>query len=135
MKRLGLVIGAPFAALSLIGLAAGDPRGAAELSRADAICIAAFLTAVGVAVIAWRGGGARSGWWLPPTVIVAISGGVCGWIAAAEFTYQPDVPVRLMQMPARALYMVAATALGMALPALGLTALASLLTPRGTART
>jgi hypothetical protein len=138
MARLVWVIGVPLAALSLIGLVWGDPRAAAELSRADLICAAAFLTAVAAALIAWRSGRREkqtSGWWLPPTVILAISGGLCGWIAAAEFTYQPDVPVRLAQMPLRAIYMVAATALGMALPALAVTALASRLTPRGTART
>jgi hypothetical protein len=138
MARLAWVIGVPLAALSLIGLLWGDPRAATELSRADLICGAAFVTAVAVAVIAWRSGrqGKKtSGWWLPPTVILAISGGLCGWIAAAEFTYQPDVPVRLGQMPLRTIYMVSLTALGMALPALAVSGLASLFTPRGTART
>jgi hypothetical protein len=135
MARLAWVIGVPLATLSLIGLLWGDPRAAAELSRADLICGAALVTAVAAAVIAWRSGRSKSGWWLPPTVILAVSGGLCGWIAAAEFTFQPDVPVRLGQMPLRAIYMVSLTALGMALPALAVTGLASLLTPRGTART
>jgi len=135
MKRSLLVLGATLAALTLVGLAAGDPRAGSDLGRADLIFVWGLLIAIGAAVLAWRTGRARSFPWLVPIVVLAIVGGLSGWIAGAEFTLEPDVPVRLGARPLRAAFMVGLTALGMALPALGVSALAGWLTPRGRART
>lgn len=135
MKRLLLTTAVAAGGLTALGLALGDPRAASELSRSSLTCALGLLVAIGAAVMAWRAGRARSVLVLVPAVILAIAGGLSGWISAAELTHEPDLAVRLTEKPLRAAFMVGLTALGMALPALGVTGLAGLFTPRDKART
>jgi hypothetical protein len=135
VKPLLLVTVAAAVGISLIGFALGDPRAASEMSRASAETVLGLMVAIIASAIAWRAGRAKSFLVFVPTVILAIAGGLCGWISAAEITHEPDLPVRLADQPARAAFMVALTALGIALPALGVTGLAGLFTPRERAGT
>jgi hypothetical protein len=135
VKQLLLTTAVAAGGLSVVGLALGDPRAASELSRANLVSGLGVLVAIAAAVIAWRAGRARGLMVLVPAVILAIAGGLTGWISAAEFTLEPDVAVRLAEKPLRAAFMVGLTALGIALPALAVTAVAGRFTPRDRART
>jgi hypothetical protein len=106
-------------ALGMIGLVAGDPRATRDLSVAASIDLAGLAVAIGVGVLTWRAGRRRAAWLLVPSVVLAVSGGLCGWIAGAEFTLAPDTAVHLAT-PGRAAFMLVMTAVGMALPAGGL---------------
>jgi hypothetical protein len=135
MRRVALPALAALVGLSLIGLVGGDPRATNDLAVADRICLTALVLSGGVAFAAWSAARWRSYWVLPPTVVAAVLGGLCGWIAGAELTGAPDTAVLLNGAPGRVAFMLAMTTLGMALPAVGLTALADLLKSLGKART
>jgi hypothetical protein len=117
--------------LCLIGLVGGDPRGTRDLAASSYITLAGLALSVAVGVAAWRLGTRRALWLVVPSVMLAVIGGLCGWIAGAEFTGQPDSAARLAATPGRVAFMLAMTAAGMALPSVGLAAL----TRRGKART
>jgi hypothetical protein len=134
MRRLTFPIGAALVGLVVLGLVAGDPRATSDVEASWRITLAGSLLAVLVGLFAWYGGRRRSWWLAPPTVFLALMGGLIGWISAAEFTHQPDTAVRLATQPGRAAFMVALTAAGMVLPSVGLAALAGIRRP-GRART
>jgi len=119
MRTLALPTVVALIGLSAIGLVGGDPRAVRELGAATTIDLTGFALAVIVGAVAWRTGRRRPAWLVVPSVILAVTGGMCGWIAGAELTLVPDTPVHLSTAPGRVAFMVVMTAVGMALaPAL-----------------
>jgi hypothetical protein len=138
MRVLALPTAVAVVGVCLVGAIGGDPRAVRALSAADWIDLCGLLVAVAVGVTAWRCGRRRSAWLIVPAVVLAIVGGMCGWIAGAEFTLAPDTAVHLRTMPLRVLFMVAMTAVGMSLlPAVlvWIAGLGAKVKPLGTART
>jgi hypothetical protein len=109
-----------FVALALLGVALGDPRATRELGSSLVIDLGGLAIAVGIGLLVWSNARRRPLWLAVPMVFVAVTGGLCGWIAGAEFTLAPDTAVHLSSTPGRTLFMLAMTAVGMALPAGGL---------------
>jgi hypothetical protein len=136
MRTLALPAVLAVVGLSAIALVGGDPRAVSELGAATTIDLAAAALAIAVGAIAWLTGRRRTVWVLVPSVVLALVGGLCGWIAGAEFTLAPDTPVRLSTAPGRVAFMLAMTAVGMSLFPSLLVLLAGLgATPRDRART
>ncbi len=119
----------------LIGLVGGDPRAAHDLSRPSYILVAGLALALGVGTFAWYRGARRSFWLLAPSVLLAVMGGLSGWIAGAEFTGHPDSAAHLAGTPGRVAFMIVMTTAGMSLPSVALARLAGRARPPGTART
>ena len=126
--------------VALVGLLAGDPRAARTADGGDRLLLVYAALAVAVGALAWRGAG-RSAWWLPPSLLLALMGGILGWlgsiVGSGDFERIPHLAVA----PGHALMVTAATAAGMALPAALYAAVISRLherrplKPRGRART
>jgi hypothetical protein len=136
MRTLAVPAMVALIGLVLIGFVGGDPRAVRDIGSASAIDLAGFVLAIGVGAIAWRTGRRRAWWLVIPSVILAIIGGLCGWIAGAEFTLAPDTAVHLSTTPGRVAFMLAMTAAGMALLPAVLVWLAGIgATPRDRART
>ena len=134
MRTLALPAGLALVGLVALGLLAGDPRATRDVLASWHITLAGLGLAVAVGAAAWWVGRRRSAWLLPPSVLLAVIGGLSGWIAGAEFTHQPDSAAHLATTPARVAFMLAMTAAGMALPSVLLAWLAGL-TRRDRART
>jgi hypothetical protein len=123
MRRLALPTSAALLGLCAVGLVGGDPRATHDVGTSWNIVLAGLVLSVGVGVLAWLRGRARAGWLLVPTVILAVMGGLSGWIAGAELTHAPDTAVHLSGSAGRVVFMLVLTTLGMALPAVGLVSL------------
>jgi hypothetical protein len=115
MRVLALPAAVAVLGLCLVGVIGGDPRAVHQISGAEWIDLCGLVLAVAVGITAWRCGRRRSWWLIVPAVVLAIVGGMCGWIAGAEFTLQPDTAVHLGTAPLRVAFMVAMTAVGMSL--------------------
>jgi hypothetical protein len=131
VKTLAIPAVVALVGLGLIGLVGGDPRAARDIGLSSSIDLAGLALAVAVGALAWWLRRRRNAWFAVPTVFLAIFGGLCGWIAGAEFTLEPDAAVHLKEAPGRVAFMLAITAIGMALPSSVLSAV----TARGRART
>jgi hypothetical protein len=122
------------AGVCVIGLLGGDPRGARSIDAATFISLAGATLSAAVGLLAWRAGRRRARWLIAPSVLVALIGGLCGWIAGVEITGDVDRAARLVS-PGRVAFLVAMTAFWMAcLPALTML-VADGLTRLGTRRT
>jgi hypothetical protein len=116
VKALGLPVAVAAAGVALLGLVAGDPRGAPDLDGSQAIVLCALVLALVVGGLAWRAG-RRSGLWLPPALLLAIVGALSGWIAGVEISGHAERVAHLRGGGAgEALFLAAMTAMGMALP-------------------
>jgi hypothetical protein len=93
MSRVGAAFLVAVIGLSVIALHSGDPRATSGLPGALRVDLDALVVTTLVAVIAWWTLARRRRWWTAPVVIIAaISGALCGWIAACEFLGQPTQP-------------------------------------------
>lgn len=123
MKRFALTVGLALAGVVAIGLVGGDPRGTHSMERSEHIVLAGLLLCICTTIVTWRSTRA-SAWWLLPTGIVAVMGALSGWIAGVEFAGDTQTAVRLASAPGKVAFLVAMTAAGLALPTLGVGAVA-----------
>jgi hypothetical protein len=122
------------AGVSLVGLFGGDPRGARDLDAATLVTVAGALVAASAGWVAWRAGRRRTRWLLGPAVLLALVGGLSGWIAGVEILGDVNRAAHLAAAPRRVAFLVGLTSVGMTVPAVLLLALAdavSRLRPRG----
>jgi hypothetical protein len=123
VKRLALGVGLSLAGVVAIGLIGGDPRGTRSMERSELIVLAGLILCACTTIITWRTTKA-SAWWIVPTGILAVTGALCGWIAGVEFAGNTSTAVHLGTAPGKVAFLVAMTAVGLALPTVGVTALA-----------
>jgi hypothetical protein len=115
VPRLGLPLAVAVAGVAAVGLLAGDPRGARSLDGADRIVLLAVALACAVGTLAWRAA-RRSGWWLPPSLLLALVGALAGWIAGVELTGHAEHVARWSASAREASFLAIMTAVGMGLP-------------------
>lgn len=131
MKRLLLALAVALAGVALIGLVGGDPRAAASLAAATRTTLAGLTLSVALGLGVWAFPKERRRLWLLiPIVMLAVFGALSGWIAGAEILGEPTEPVQLALQPGGVAFLVAMTAFGMVLPALGASGLAGRLLRR-----
>jgi hypothetical protein len=123
VRRVAGVVAEALGGVVAIGLVGGDPRGTHSMARSEWIVVAALLMCLSTAFLAWRGVRA-SAWWLVPLAMATVMGALSGWIAGVEFAGDTDTAVHLASTPGKVAFLVAMTTAGMALPALGVAALA-----------
>jgi hypothetical protein len=112
-------LGVAVVGLCALALVAGDPRAARDAESAAGTVLWAGGLAVAVAAVAWRCEPQRRTWALLPCVAVALVGGLCGWIGAAEILGDAGHAVRLAERRQAGLFLIGMTAAWMALPPIG----------------
>jgi hypothetical protein len=120
--------------VALLGLCAGDPRGARSVEAAAWTALVALLLAFAVGAASWRLGRRRQAWLLAPSLALAATGALSGWIAGVEILGDTAHAAHLDAAPGRVAFLVAFTSAGMALPPAALAWLAGVRRP-GRART
>jgi hypothetical protein len=136
MLRIVAPIAVALVGLSLLGLWAGDPRGAVSVDDSTVTTLLGLALALAVGALAWRSiARPRAAWLLAPTLLAASFGGLCGWIAGVEILGDTARAARLAAAPSRVAFLLSLTAAGMALPATAIAALLGRLTRRDRAET
>jgi hypothetical protein len=115
LQRLALPLAFAVAGVAAVGLIAGDPRAARTLDGSDRIVFVAALLAAAVGTVAWRVAG-RSGWWLPPALLLALVGALLGWTAGVRLGGDYEEVAHLGSATGQAIALVVMTAGGMAVP-------------------